>query len=304
MLSCLFVLTYIDPFNISELDPTIEALTNGFEPGTATEDQWGNWQITSKTSHLKPHELHPVDNGRNDRETALDPDVFDVSFFPGGSEDAFLQSGWGKYSNIELGNHNDMDLLMSTEMGQMSHLPSHETSQVMDDFSNTWNADVCSGNTEVLLAGSTPWLAQPNVATQRIINLPEEQIGHTHIPSTLGITSSHTRDEQLSQTASSHLAKVGDIIPLPSKEYAPMKITYLPQQSFVNKIKKSQGTASKRSKVARQKKLKGPYLDDHLRQQTGNTRTNHACIRCQAQKMRESNPYPLHVTLFTNRDHL
>jgi hypothetical protein len=90
-----------------------------------------------------------------------------------------------------------------------------------------------------------------------------------------------------------------ETVPPPKKQIA-SKSANPPQRSSVNKIQKARGNASEKATVARLQKLKGPYLDDHVREQIGQTRTTHACIRCQVQKSKVSITSSLKIGLRTD----
>lgn len=286
---------YVDNLDIIEFDPAIESLSNVLGPGTTTADQLNGWQTSSKSSHLKPDGQPSVNGGSTGADAIIDLSVLDMSFVSDDPGHTFLYDKWSNYSNLEYGKQNGMELLMSAEMGQMSHPPGEDVSQSMDDFSSTWNADIYSDDNETSLPMTAPWLSSSNTVGQNMNTLPGAQIGLSHM-SMPGTSLTQNRDEQsfqtpFFQTPSLQQAKTGSAL-TPLKGYAATKTAYPSQPSFANKIKKSQGTASEQSKVTRRKKEKGPYLDDHLRKQTRDTRTTHACIRCRAQKMRVSTACP------------
>ena len=272
-------------------DPAVASLTNVFGPGTTTANQPNGWQTSFKSSHLKPDGQPPVNDGSTGADSCIDLTVLDMSFMSDDPGNKFLDENWSNYPTLEYGKQNGMELLMSAGMGQMSHPPGEDASQSTDDFSSTWTPHMYFDDNETLLPMTPPWLSSFNTG-QNTDLLPGAQISRSQM-SMPGTSLTQKRDEQLFQTPSFQTpsvqeAKTGSIIKPILKGYAGTKTAPPSQPSFANKIKKSQGTASEQSKVARRKKEKGPYLDDHLRKQTSDTRTAHACIRCRAQKMRVS----------------
>lgn len=90
------------------------------------------------------------------------------------------------------------------------------------------------------------------------------------------------------QLPSSQSATVINVDPHDSTAHPAAKTAHSAPRHIARKIGKSKRMPPKQSNDARLKRLKGPYLDDELRRGTGQTRINHACIRCRNQKSRVS----------------
>ncbi|KAH6714741.1 hypothetical protein BKA61DRAFT_575453 [Leptodontidium sp. MPI-SDFR-AT-0119] len=89
------------------------------------------------------------------------------------------------------------------------------------------------------------------------------------------------------QLPSSQSATVINVDPHDSTAHPAAKTAHSAPRHIARKIGKSKRMPPKQSNDARLKRLKGPYLDDELRRGTGQTRINHACIRCRNQKSRK-----------------
>lgn len=223
---------------------------------------------------------------------------YGIGAFLESSVDPYAPDDWqhDDYSNFDFGSGSEMP--MPTGSGSTYN----EGMGTIDGSFNSSGIHHFLGNTGSAFMATPQYCTGLHPTHFSILHQPDEQIGGITPPQSLGQQFARDLNEGFSQPASSKPDQISrETIPPPKRRSA-AKSTNAPQQGFTNKIQKSRRNISKKTTVARLTRLKGPYLDDSLREQTGNTRRNHSCVRCQIQKSRVSSGVHPQVGRCTDTD--
>jgi hypothetical protein len=209
---------------------------------------------------------------------------YGIGAFLESSVDPYSLDGWQLDGYSELGFGSGSGIPIPTGSGRMYN----EGMGIMDGFFNSNGIHDFVGNTGSAFMATPQYSMGLDPTHLSILRKPDEQVGSSIPSQSLGQQSAWDLNRGFSQPASSKPARTSHETIQPPKRKSAPKSTNPPQHGFANRIQKSYENASEKATVTRLKRLKGPYLDDRLREKTGNTRVNHACVRCQVQKSRVS----------------